>query len=699
MINELHTLADVLKETNIPIEKWHKDYKTLPKTTEKSPCFRIWLNSDGSISNIEKIDENLALKLRKFGDNQSSFPAFNIRPLYKITSEDVLKRIEKMKKDANEIDVAELKTYCVNKNGGLVQKVSKCLAGASKRMMNMILPIEQKEYRIVEKLVEIASNYSSVGNGKNSFINYLEKYIFEQLEKRKNIDIVLHLLFCKGSFNKSKNDDGQSISIILDIADWKKYEYGVTSEHVTKWINEQIINFEENLLSNTKKLEDIDAFGTLFNNPNVPMPNVKINGNVVTLRSMFSGQPCQHRYGKIDDKSYPIASKNRDCIAAAFSSIAGPSFENITWRKIDKDETIFVYPSKLMDIRPQFASLFSPTPINNIARFKDVAKDFIKLFSAIPTEQKPAYINIFSIRKIDKARTKVVFTRNCSSEQFVKAVEEWVTACENIPNNQFIKEVGVFPLQISYVVNNVWKQNGEVVKGEKLVKHMKYYQGVELLLNMMTANMVLHYLQILIINSRGLIIYIGNWQHGKPYSKNNLDVNKNDVLSKETASILAVLGLLLFKNNIRKEIYMECTAYLIGQLLKVSDELHALYCNVVRKGDMPAQLAGSSLFIAASEMPFSTIAQLGFRMNPYIIWAQQYRFKKNEEKNKESWRAGWYLNMYSEIADKLTKTIIDTRRFSDIEKAQLFIGYLASLPKREKQENISSANDNRRNKE
>ena len=144
---------------------------------------------------------------------------------------------------------------------------------------------------------------------------------------------------------------------------------------------------------------------------------------------------------------------------------------------------------------------------------------------------------------------------------------------------------------------------------------------------------------------------------------------------------------------------MECTAYLIGQLLKVSDELHALYCNVVRKGDMPAQLAGSSLFIAASEMPFSTIAQLGFRMNPYIIWAQQYRFKKNEEKNKESWRAGWYLNMYSEIADKLTKTIIDTRRFSDIEKAQLFIGYLASLPKREKQENISSANDNRRNKE
>lgn len=142
---------------------------------------------------------------------------------------------------------------------------------------------------------------------------------------------------------------------------------------------------------------------------------------------------------------------------------------------------------------------------------------------------------------------------------------------------------------------------------------------------------------------------------------------------------------------------MESNAYLVGQLLKISDELHALYCKVARNGDIPPQLVGSSLFLTASETPGQAIAQLSLRMNPYITWAKQYRFKNVTTKNEESWRAHWYLSLYEDTANKLASVMTNSTRFGDFEKAQLFIGYLASFPKRESTVNTSDnmiENDN-----
>jgi hypothetical protein len=131
---------------------------------------------------------------------------------------------------------------------------------------------------------------------------------------------------------------------------------------------------------------------------------------------------------------------------------------------------------------------------------------------------------------------------------------------------------------------------------------------------------------------------------------------------------------------------MENVPYLFGQVLKISDELHAMYCKVVRNGEVPAQLAGNALVTAALETPERTFALLGERMIPYIAWAKQYqtKTKNNEEKGKENWRARWYLGLYAQAATIL-KQKWDTGnkyRFSDSEKAQLFIGYLANFPKK-----------------
>lgn len=131
---------------------------------------------------------------------------------------------------------------------------------------------------------------------------------------------------------------------------------------------------------------------------------------------------------------------------------------------------------------------------------------------------------------------------------------------------------------------------------------------------------------------------------------------------------------------------MENLPYLYGQLLKAADELHALYCTVVRNGDIPPQLVGSSLFQSAAEAPARTMQMLSQRFIPYYSWAKSYRLKNIRESGKESWRAGWLYGICEKIMGKLQENWTAQTRFSDEEKAQLFIGYLAAFPKKEQAE-------------
>ena len=105
---------------------------------------------------------------------------------------------------------------------------------------------------------------------------------------------------------------------------------------------------------------------------------------------------------------------------------------------------------------------------------------------------------------------------------------------------------------------------------------------------------------------------------------------QNAIKAKQ-AVYFPILGLLLYKSGITKEDYMQDTAYSIGQLLKISDELHALYCEIKRDGEVPPQLAGNSVFVTASETPAQAVALLCTRIIPYIARADQYRRRGKEK--------------------------------------------------------------------
>ena len=156
-------------------------------------------------------------------------------------------------------------------------------------------------------------------------------------------------------------------------------------------------------------------------------------------------------------------------------------------------------------------------------------------------------------------------------------------------------------------------------------------------------------------------------------------VGKNEVTSlPDKEYYLGILGLLLFNLGSKKEDFMKESAFLLGRCLRITDEIHRLYCEIVRKKELPPQLCGSSLLVGMMESPSTTLSQLAMRSAPYVKWAKVCR---DDEKGS---LVHYWLKQWSTIADQL-HTMEWPKRLTPEERAQIFLGYLASFSKSEKQ--------------
>jgi hypothetical protein len=680
MINELHELHLAIERAGIVPQEWHRLFKELRKVSAKTPCFKLTLDNDSRIRDIEAVIESeFTATLRKYEpDNGSAFPVFNLPCMYLFTG-DQKKRIENWVSDKEKFRFEELNSWCTNGannwDSKVYDKLEKCLHKVPKQIQEKI---GVKYYSQKNTINELINRLQKICI--DDFEKALRKYILENLKKGNNVKTILRFL-CP----EKQND----IQVVLDLYDWQKFEYPVAHEETIKWLNSALI-VAENKISANIVLGKVDAFGDVYSEINEVMPEVKLPGKLggVKLRAMYHEHGCQYRYKMIDDSSYPISKENRIRIKGALEWLREPEREGFTWGMADSEEILFAYPSVIPASPVKFASVFGAASQDTEGRFESIAEDVIKTLKGLPADKKIKNVEVFAIRKMDKARSKIVYYRNYSAEWLISCAEKWKAGCGNIPEIQFRvwlkkenaekkstpEKVGTeipMPLNIARIINKVWKMDGGF---SGILKKIKYYQGLELMLEEKYNTSAEYLLNTLLTNSKGLVLYLGNLLHG-----GNIIGEK---FNRDYLFLTPLLGLLLYKNKRLKEDYMESLPYLIGQMLKISDELHAMYCKVVRDGSIPPQLAGNSMFMSALDTPAAAFSQLGQRINPYIAWAKQYRTKNAEN----SGLAGWYLWLYEQIATKLKNSLesLKTARFTDAEKAELFIGYLAELPKKEK---------------
>lgn len=81
-----------------------------------------------------------------------------------------------------------------------------------------------------------------------------------------------------------------------------------------------------------------------------------------------------------------------------------------------------------------------------------------------PKEESHAEgIAIFVLRKLDKARTKIVYTKQIDAYELEKCSEAWIYGCENLPKISIGRIQVPFPLSMANILNRFWKQDGEEI--------------------------------------------------------------------------------------------------------------------------------------------------------------------------------------------------------------------------------------------
>lgn len=677
LINELSSLSRALEQAGIVPSQSYRTYIPLPNVSEKAPCIRIWVKN-GQVVDFEAIDREHAMQLRKFGSNQASFPGLNLISLYRITDESEKKLVAQCIEKPETIDVMQLRALCKENAWEPHQnnRIKNCFSATPKEMAGLLETAGNPKENLLNALAAECAPFANAQMLHES----LTRAAFAKLEKKQDVRLALLILFQLGDARKQCKDDKRKISVFFDTDAYDTYGMYVASGAFTTYLNTAFLQAERIATSNTSEDGSMDSFGQIYVPTNAPMPKVKLAaGFEPALYTMFDGQPCQNRYHNFDDRrdSYPLSAQHRVQFQAALNWLGGDARnKGITWLNTGKAEAVFAYPSSLPDISLPYVQFFGQP--DRSETFREISRSLLATFQGIPPKDRPDSVQIFVLRKIDKGRTKILYSQATSAEALIHAAENWDMACNDLPGIAAMKPSTPFPADVAAIVNKVWRQDGE----QSAVSAMYPYEGIGLFLHQAQHRLLQHELHIVVQHGMPLFIHAG------PLLHSGRECSRVDQLEQ----ILPVLSMLLFFSGYRKDDYMETTPYLMGQLLKAADELHALYCKVVRNNQIPPQLVGSALFVAASETPDRALSQLSARMRPYLSWAQQYR-TKNED---SSGLAGWYLKVFESIADKFTAEFSIPTRWNDAQKAQLFIGYLASFPKQEKQDESNAEQSEKR---
>ncbi len=635
MIDDLVKAANAIAQAGIKPQDWHPKLNPLPKVSKETPCVRIWLTTKGNIQNVDLIDEKQVAQLWKFEPNNGfSLPGFNYFPP---NLSNIFKKV-----------CGELEKYCLdNLEEGETLKL----------FLNTVRKIDVNIFKI---------------EFENKVYGTFSRSVVDSLFKKN-----------------------AKPSVFLDLYEYNSYPVSslTTMERLSEllWLSHE-----------TKETKYLDAYNPKVRGLEDLYPPVKLPllGNI-KLRSQVKAIPAQKRYDCCESITFPTGVESRKRTKRALEWLSHPERNGDTYGVAGDKELLFAYPLVLPKDKIPLAKLFGAQKDDTYQKedkFERLAKSVIEQLKGRGKEVSDTLLEIFSLRKMDKARTKVVYYRNITVASLEKASAAWHEGCQNIPkldvmdwsvdkNEKTGKSYSIpvdgltaFPVKLHAYLNTVWKRDGkERNKGEQAGK-TKIFQpadGLRLLLDTQISGLSAHMMEGFMQHARGYFVTLCR------------STGKHEIASLPDKKMYpGILGLLLYKLAKSKEDFMKESAFLLGRCLRITDEIHRLYCEVVRKKDLPPELCGSSLLVSMMESPVTTLSQLAMRSAPYIKWA-----RGGGDKGDKSGLVWYWLKQWEAIAYQL-HTQTWPKRLIPEERAQMFLGYLASFPKSEKPNDNQAHSDN-----
>lgn len=677
MLDELFKAADAIEGAGISPKDWHPKLKPLPKVTAKAPCIRIWLDADGHIADLEPLACDLAAKLRKFEpDNGKSFPGFNVRPLFIRVLENIKDAKKAEKAWAAELKKTEMvwehmfdimSDLWAKDTINTVDRVLKTVSADLKSRCGSLH--EDETLSLLFKVV-----------GKMSAKTFHAEYREKLKEKISSGKLPHAMLVFFGKEGKEKK-----FSVFLDVKDYKGHP--VAHEKTVAKMNDFLlaVPVEEgtskvwNASSSPKDAYGMDATGS--DNPKMAQVAVNVLGGIF-LRSQAKEIPAQNRYDLCEGATFTVGDDARARVKRGLEWLSNPERNGKTYGIAGDKELLFAYPARIPpDSIPELALLLG-AQCDDERKFADVAESVIgQLKGTGKALTEDGGLEIFSLRKMDKARTKVVYYRNATVATLEVASRAWDTGFKNIPpldirtwgegKNDKGKSFSVsvepqtlFPVKLHKVLNVVWTLSQNEIKQSK-VKLFEPSTGLRLLLDTPEAAQTAYVAERFLAHAHTYFIRLCR-------AKGRGEIAALPCLD----TYPCVLGFLLYKLGKTKENYMNESAFQLGRFLRVADEIHRLYCEVVRPGDKLPDLCGSSLLNPMLESPLRVFNQLTIRVTPYLKWVKRYH---GEEK---SGLTHYWMRQWMTIADTL-QPLHWPAKPSPEERAQIFLGYLSSFPRSE----------------
>ncbi len=678
MLNELDDLARSMQDAGIEPQVWHKQYKRCPTGND---TYIVYVGPNGSVGGLRRVEETEDIsKMRKYEKaNGYSFPAFNVAALGKAETETAQKAMDHLSalldsetpcsRDALEEAVNAVLEQCENLWERKADRITSCLAQKSLELGDRILPAPER-FKAIEELINRASQLDAA-----TLRAELRGAVLRQM--------VLHPDSAKDlstTLLATTRATAPNVTLMLELSDWQEYDYPTDHEKCRKWINRRLCRDQEDRSDAEEPVEDAFGKDMAGARGKLPHPTLPVLGQV-TLRAMSTESPCQKRYGRGDEQSFPAGTATRRSLAAALEWLADRDRQGKTWESVSNacygSAVLFAYPSILSPDPPELAGLIGgPARDSGAVKFEAAAEVVIGALRALRSEHPEAHMSVFVLRKRPgDARTKVLVSRRFRAVSLIDGAREWRRNASNIPpiaiqtgteaSPNWVTPRAPFPAEAVECLNVVWLEGG---RRSAEVEGLNIGDGLRLLLDSgrkvrTTARRALH---LALENATSFLLSLGQADHRRE-GRFRLRGRR---MYQAAGTIPALLGLLLAKLEIRKGEYMDSAPYLVGRLLSLADTLHKEYCRSVREGQTPPRLIGNSLMSTAVDRPQAGLARLHERITVYQGWA-------DTAGSSEARLAKWALARMGEVAQDLGQLSLPEST-TDADKAQMLLGYLAS---------------------
>lgn len=739
MLNELLAVERGAMQAGVEIAQLHPDVKECGRI----PTLLVRLLPGGQVATVRPMPPEARSWTLRDGQ-QNSFPFVQPKlPLLKVPAGDerrerAVKRRSEGRRDAV---LGLCKEMGVNPDAFDKWPTAKFISRQQERR-TQLAALKEMDARIVLATIEdfIAACDQTGNTGSQYLLESVVRQLVTGVEQNAEEDwLNVAIAILVGKFNTKKRQWECAGGLLFEADGFPLRIFDLkVALQLSRVLSEKATAATNRTESSVCRLTGLE---TPLLSGNFPQPNLPVLGQTFIF-AKNKEIPAAHRYDRFAAEAMPVGQSTVERLAASLKALTAEQRRGKTWTDVPSDaakqKDLFLAFVEAVPDAPAVGTLVDDDEEDeedyseevpeatalvseSVATFEKRTERLIEAVRGKTSDFQKTPVHLAVFRKVDPANRKVVYAGAPTVGELHDAAAGWAEGERNVPPwltmpilrkgermPRLMAPPHVAPLGVISFSRQMFVRQGSK---RQEVPGMPAAEALGLFLESSDApgtpgqRRVTHALRLVLTRRAALVSGAAHAQRCKGNRKNDF---LNGFDGREVLRTITVLALLLHKLGRSKEAYMSDMAFKLGQLLAAADMVHAGYCADVRGGSLPPSLLGNQVFAMAQAAPAKALATLCRRWKPYDGWAKKAARERNRaeqlvgNKNADEQQRGWdirralrHAREIGRLANELGPALADCR-VNDTFRAELLLGYMAGLPKAQRDDtgdNTQTAED------